>query len=338
MELVDVDSCNGIWERCIYDGGRDYYSKMTTLPMFPQFARFIPSYLDHSPSSLSVSTPPAPEIDLKGQGITIVDITKKEVDEAMMDLFDENEEGVDDGQKDYQEEDLDVLFPNHRDSQVSAASAKLDDSERTDNGADATNDDNVTERGDSPSIKPTDSMNALEHSNFHFASSSFSFPPDSSSLVSMGRGVKLCGGMMEEYYSSCLHVKPDCSRKCIVMLTETHLILEFEDGDGIVEGENESHQKKLRDSLHEDKLQEHDQMVLMEKHYVQRRCVGTYQKHHTFIYDVIDSEILRWRSSLFHQQARRPAALHSWLVRDLCLLTLDQAHGVTQEEMTQPTQ
>jgi hypothetical protein len=49
------------------------------------------------------------------------------------------------------------------------------------------------------------------------------------------------------------------------MLTENHLILEFEDGEGVLEGENESHHKKLRDSLDDDKVQDHDLKVLMDK-------------------------------------------------------------------------
>ena len=51
---------------------------------------------------------------------------------------------------------------------------------------------------------------AIQQGTFHFAASSFSYPPDSSSLHSMGVGRRLGGGSMEEYYSSCLHVKPDC--------------------------------------------------------------------------------------------------------------------------------
>lgn len=268
MEIADLESCNALWERGVYDGGRDYYSKMTTMPMFPQFPRFIPSYLDHSPSSLSASAA-TPEIDLKGKGITIVDITKKEIDEEVMDqMFENDEDGVEDGPKDFQDEELDVLFPNHRGSQSSAKLASLEDDTvqpEREKGNDMLENEDSAQNDVDPSIKNIESMYQLEHGNFHFASSSFSFPPDSSSLLSMGQGVRLAGGMMEEYYSSCLLVKPDCSRKCIVMLTENHLILEFEDGEGVVEGETESHQKKLRDSLDDDEVQDHDHKVLADK-------------------------------------------------------------------------
>ena len=71
--------------------------------------------------------------------------------------------------------------------------------------------------------------------------------------------------LISGHCSSCLHVKPDCSRKCIVMLTESHLILEFEDGDGSDEGDSVSYQKKIRDSLHDDELQDYNQKMLMDK-------------------------------------------------------------------------
>ncbi|KAL3783784.1 hypothetical protein HJC23_000373 [Cyclotella cryptica] len=265
MEFADVELSNALWERAIYDGGRDYYSKMATMPLFPQFPRFIPSYLDHSPSSLSVSTP-SPEIDLIGQGIAIVDITKKEnVEEEMQQLFESNDDGaVEDAPGDYHEEDLDVLFPNkHNDSQMSSSAnfASIGDgSEHSEDSKEQerqANENNLNRKDASPNT-------VLEHGSFHFAASSFSFPPDSSSLLSLGEGVRLAGGMLEEYYSSCLHVKPDCSRKCTVMLTENHLILEFEDGDGVLEGENESHHKKMRQSLADDKAEGHDQKALIE--------------------------------------------------------------------------
>ncbi len=45
---------------------------------------------------------------------------------------------------------------------------------------------------------------------------------------------------MEEYYSYCIHVKPDCTLKCTIMLAKSNLIVEYEVREGGVEGENES--------------------------------------------------------------------------------------------------
>lgn len=199
MGFVDAESCNALWERGVYDGGRDYYSKMVTMPLFPQFPRFIPSYLDHSPSSLSAAAP-TPEIDLKGKGIQIVDITKKELNEEAMDQLYDDDDCVDDTPANFQEEDLDVLF-NHRESQ---SSIKLEDAaseERNDEEAEAGPQiKKESMKFDSPDIANGESINLAERSNFHFATSSFSFPPDTSSLLSMGQGVRLAGGLMEEYY------------------------------------------------------------------------------------------------------------------------------------------
>lgn len=65
---------------------------------------------------------------------------------------------------------------------------------------------------------------------------------------------------MEEYYGSCLQVKPDCSLKCTLMLTESHLIVEYEDEEE--EGEKTSPYQKNRDELSLDEAQKRDE----EKH------------------------------------------------------------------------
>ena len=100
----------------------------------------------------------------------------------------------------FQEEDLDVLF-NHRESQ---SSIKLEDAaseERNDEEAEAGPQiKKESMKIDSPGIASGESIYLAECGNFHFAASSFSFPPDTSSLLSMGQGVRLAGGLMEEYY------------------------------------------------------------------------------------------------------------------------------------------
>jgi hypothetical protein len=60
------------------------------------------------------------------------------------------------------------------------------------------------------------SILAIQQGIFHFAASSFSYPSDSSSLHSLGKGRILGGGSKEDYYSSCLHVKPVCRRASLL--------------------------------------------------------------------------------------------------------------------------
>ena len=71
----------------------------------------------------------------------------------------------------------------------------------------------------------------------------------------MGRGARLGGGSLEEYYGTCVHVKPEWSRKCTLLLTDSHLVLEYDDGDGFVEGEKESRRKS---DLSGYELKDHD--------------------------------------------------------------------------------
>ncbi len=187
----------------VNDGGRDFSSKLATVQVFPLFPRFIPSYLDHSPSSASM------DIKLLSQNITIVDITKQEITEEMLQQFDSlNDYALDEATSaDFDEGDADINITGRHGVDFSLS----------------TDDDNHTDVEKVESLKVgaetksevtrehlVMSPAAIQQGSFHFATSSFSFPPDSSSLHSMGEGRRLGGGSMEEYYSSCLQVKPDC--------------------------------------------------------------------------------------------------------------------------------
>jgi len=158
-----------------------------------------------------------------------MDITKKEISEEMLEQLDSLNESIMAEEYDEEELEADLQFSDRR------SSAPDSDSDDEAEAAD----------GETKSVKSQESADhlALQQGSFHFAASSFSFPPDSSSLHSMGEGRRLGGGSMEEYYGSCLQVRPECSLKCTIMLTESHLIVEYEHD----EGENESGDKKNRD-------------------------------------------------------------------------------------------
>jgi hypothetical protein len=206
MDCIDAEVGNCLWERAVNDGGRDFSSKIATVPVFPLFPRFIPSYLDHSPELLRQSSS---IIDIKAlsQAVKIVDITKKEITEEMLVQFDNLDETQVNADmiQDFEEKEADLYFADTDRQESNTPSAKGENiDEFVPNGNTDKNDDSVP-----TDIKFTKSRDNLQ-GGFHFAASSFSFPPDSSSLHSLGEGRRLGGGSMEEYYSSCLHVKPDC--------------------------------------------------------------------------------------------------------------------------------
>lgn len=130
-----------------------------------------------------------------------------------------NESPLEDAMETFNEEEADLHFAERRPSRQSVAS---NDEDMNDENIGSDSDDNVDAECKSTNSQEETSMNqlAIQQGSFHFAASSFSFPPDSSSLSSMGEGRRLGGGSMEEYYSSCIHVKPDCTLKCTIMLTE----------------------------------------------------------------------------------------------------------------------
>ena len=286
MDWIDVSRCDTLWERCLADGGRDFGSKLATLPMFPQFPRFIPSYLDHSPCERSNSAnlddrhQEEQTVNLRSslvqQGIKIVDITKmRSMSEEILERLDTLNEmdgdvtGVEEGENNH--DDLDVMFPenpeNRRESiaqtesEQNFGSFEVSVQEEYDEGSSPTQEEVAEDEGKSLSGQQINLLQ-LPEGNFHFAPSSFSFQPDINSLHSMGRGVRLGGGSLEEYYGTCVHVKPEWSRKCILLLTDSHLVLEYDDGDGFVEGEKES---KRKSDLSGHALKDHDEVQLMNE-------------------------------------------------------------------------
>ena len=193
--------------QAVNDGGRDFPSKIATVPVFPLFPRFIPSYLDHSPELIRSCSVSSASLDIKllSQTVKIVDITKKEISDEMLEQLDRlNESHVENAMNDFGESEADLHFTDRRGSKLSACNG-ADNIEFTPAGITDT-ETKLVKSEKEKAISPL----AIQQGTFHFAASSFSYPPDSSSLHSMGEGRRLGGGSMEEYYSSCLHVKPDC--------------------------------------------------------------------------------------------------------------------------------
>lgn len=257
MEQYPVEAAEA-WERCVTDGNRDIRSRLPTVPCSPQFRRFIPKYLDNtsrtddygSPGGTGhemspdehrrSSTATATDMDeitknlLKAGNLEIVDITKKEVEE---------EDGLDVTMQARQQLDGDDDFfsDSNIDPVTLDESSKEDTKPPKDDAADTENDkgDNV-EGGDDDSLDGADSFpleDTAKGSHHNVSASAFSTPPDnaSSSLSLMST---TASSMIEMHLDNCLHVKPEGSRQCTMLLTGTHLILEYDgDTEGFFEGE-----------------------------------------------------------------------------------------------------
>lgn len=166
--------------------------------------------MDHSPElvrrSSSVSSTTI-DIKLLSQTVKIVDITKKEISEDMLEQFDSFDESHRENAMadDFDEREADLHFTDRRESTMS-----FGNEEENVESAPAGFVDTEIKLMKSEEDTPMSPLAIQQQGTFHFAASSFSYPPDSSSLHSMGEGRRLGGGSMEEYYSSCLQVKPDC--------------------------------------------------------------------------------------------------------------------------------
>jgi hypothetical protein len=207
-DIHRIDFANAVAPlQAVNEGGRDFPSKIVTVPVFPQFPRFIPSYLDHSPELISsVSSTTGMDIKLLSQSVKIVDITKREISEEMFEQFGSLNESHDENAMadDFDEIEADLHFTDRRGSNVSVGNEE-ENIESVTAGVIDTEIKLVKSEEETP-MSPL----AIQQGTFHFAASSFSYPPDSSSLHSLGEGRRLGGGSMEEYYSSCLHVQSDC--------------------------------------------------------------------------------------------------------------------------------
>ncbi|KAL7565117.1 hypothetical protein ACA910_005124 [Epithemia clementina (nom. ined.)] len=259
-EFLLVDEAD-VWERGIPDGNRDIRSRIPTVPFAPQFRRHIPKYLDNAALTsvqaneteskedtttdaakrLSFISPA--ELDaftktlLEAGNLEIVDITKKELEDDGPDL------GLERSRRGSLDENDDDLFLESGETAGEPEMEKpaVDGSGKKDSVPDEnrTQDETVTteyatDAGDY-SFSPDELGSKASHHSI--TSSAFATPPDNASS-SLGLMHSAAAGMIEMHLDNCLHVKPEGSRQCAMLLTSTHLILEYEaETDGFYDGE-----------------------------------------------------------------------------------------------------
>jgi hypothetical protein len=233
------------WERGIADGNRDVRSRLVTIPCNPQFRRFIPQYLDHSshpgspkPNRSSISYTDGKGVEIQGIDeftktllltghLEIVDITKKEINEEEQPEFNLATESMGDDFGEIPMEAPGSANTNDGSSQSVASTNTTADSSSN------IGKDTLEETQESQ----FDKTKIGSSSHYNITASAFASPPDnSSSTLSLMHSA--AAGLIEKHLENCLHVKAEGSRKCSMLLTGTHLILEYDiDSDGLYEGE-----------------------------------------------------------------------------------------------------
>eukprot|EP00934_Nitzschia_sp_Nitz4_P008655 Nitzschia sp. Nitz4//scaffold12_size214221//49825//58278//NITZ4_001488-RA/size214221-processed-gene-0.150-mRNA-1//-1//CDS//3329534984//8645//frame0 len=232
-----IGTLDEIWERGIADGNRDIRSRLVTIPCTPQFRRYIPKYLDHGSvqdddehaqrGSRNVESDDIDEFTktlISTGHLEIVDITKKEVnveDTPELNLPDATNLDFDD----FGEAPMET--PSQPDK--SEEDSMTGDSTSTTQATAATE-----ETGKSEEVFD---KTKLGSSHYNITASAFASPPDnSSSTLSLMHSA--AAGLIEKHVENCLHVKAEGSRKCSLLLTATHLILEYDaEEEGLYEGE-----------------------------------------------------------------------------------------------------
>ena len=240
MELLKKGQNADIWERGIADGNRDVRSRFMSMPCRPQFKRYIPKYLDHSSDSsrgeskTSSENSPVESNDIdaftkslieSGQ-LEIVDITKKEINEEEKPALEiPSTETLDD---DFDEKPLEVAPAASEDKNV----VEKPESETPSDGTEPK--DSYESEG---RASPAFDKSQIEATHFNITARAFASPPDNSSST-LGLMHSAAAGLIERHLENCLHVKTEGSRKCSMLLTSTHLILEYDiDSEGLYEGE-----------------------------------------------------------------------------------------------------
>lgn len=196
-------------------------------------------------------------------GVKIVDITQKAADEFKLEdgnlLEQDGEEVVTESisREDMQRGSFDDAgWGEHGEKDDSNRKVADESSSGVEAAGCVTNDDTVTETMTEDSIgaeedtadaadgavkvKTEQPHHKLEshHHRRGVNMSSFSSPPDGS-MAMLGQiysGESGISGVIEHFYQHCLHVQQAGSRKCTLLITSSHLILEYEE-DGMFEEE-----------------------------------------------------------------------------------------------------
>ena len=244
-EIAGDGTMDAIWERGIADGNRDIRSRLVSMPCSPQFRRYIPKYLDHG--NANSSREPGTSAQRGGLAATgddnmdeftkallatghlqIVDITKKEVnvDEQEPDLEIRADDAMD--------------FDEFGETPMEApavSDGKSIDSSPTPETASLSDDASSTDLESSSRPEEAFDKTKLGSSHYNITASAFASPPDNSaSTLSLMHSA--AADLIEKHLENCLHVKAEGSRKCSMLLTFTHLILEYDiDEEGLYEGE-----------------------------------------------------------------------------------------------------
>ena len=305
LEIFDKkEDGKDYFERCMADAGRDYGGRLLTVPIHPQFSRLIPKQLDHSVhqsedesqdddkyvSSQCISVDLDELNTLVQQGnLKILDITKKNeiantavIDEDELDESDnvivskppevsaEADIIIDPNLNGNEGEELYLGFPErlHNEDNFSVSEIKINECRQKD-------DISLSVRSGIEQLRPENKEKSSAH---NFFMSSFSNPPNSTSASLQGHlrnGMHDdstsfgWGGLVEEYYDNCVHVKPEGNRKGTLLLTATYLIFEYDDPTGLTESEvqaiEEMKKKVIDTDAPEKDKNEYDRMI---QHYI----------------------------------------------------------------------
>ena len=290
IELSEADddfSMQKFWERGINDGNRDVRSRLITMPCPPQFKRYIPKYLDHGPDEgpqmdfeMSValdeeSERPTPKNRRTSLPAEMFSGRKSGKNRRQTEFFSMDGVNEDEFDDDDAELELDVFTKTlsaatgghivditkkeiiEDEDEISVFKPSDDGDDETyvaePTGQTALDNQSMRENESERPMKAVSMDAKAGAAHYNITSSAFASPPDNSSS-SLSIMHSAAAALIEQYLDNCLHVKAEGSRKCTMLLTSMHLILEYDmeadghfDGEVLAEKEEEDRNRRLNE-------------------------------------------------------------------------------------------
>ena len=204
------------WERAILqDGGRDSYSRFITMPCKPEFGRSLPEDLTSSKQPPKDLEEQKKDFDVSHDLVGLLGMEIKDIMKESSTPFLECDKSLD-----LQSSLDDIAEDKEIESTVATEESSITSSNHDVKSANDSNHKNDN----------ADKVSPLDQHTQPYAVSPFSLSPDTPSVCSQTTTCthSIFTTNIDEYYDNCLHVRPEGSRKGVLFLTSSYIMIEYE--------------------------------------------------------------------------------------------------------------
>ena len=165
-------------------------------------------------------------------------VSKPSVDSEEAELLLKKDDNLEEESRQGGEDELYLAFPERPEEEENDLTVET----KTEEGSQQRDEFSISVKG----VEENHLDDEGQSSSHTFFMSSFANPPNSTSSSLQGHLhhgardgsiVAGWGGLVEDYYDNCVHVKPEGNRRGTLLLTPTYLIFEYDDPTGLTESE-----------------------------------------------------------------------------------------------------